>query len=217
MAVSEMLRIVILGPQGSGKGTQAELLSFHLGLPAFTMGGMLREEVTRNGSHASEIKPYLEAGTLVPHWISIELLRKRLRAPDVVRGFICDGFPRAVEQQEAIDAIAPPTHVVVLQLSDELAVERLTGRLVSACGEVYHVKWFPPKRPGICDSCGGKLEHRTDDTPQAIRERLSIYHHETEEVIRRYEAAGLVHYIDASGTVPVVHAAILEALGLRKT
>ncbi len=211
---SEKRRIVLLGPQGSGKGTQAELLSAHLGLSVIEMGKILRDEVRRGGPRAELLAPFLDAGKLAPHDITNDLLRERLAEPEFASGYITDGFPRATPQQDALDALAPPTHVIVLGISDDLAIERLAGRLTCACGKIYHEQWNPPARPGICNVCGGALARRSDDTPEAIRERLRIYHEETEPTLVRYEKRGILHRIDAAGTVPVVHALVLGALGI---
>lgn len=207
-------RIVLIGPQGSGKGTQADLLSHHLGIPVITMGEMLREAAKEETEEAKKLDSMMKAGELVPHEISIGFLKERLKKDDTKNGFILDGFPRAAEQQQALETFAPPTHVIQLQISDDLAVERLTGRLIcTKCGRIYHKKWNPPKQGGVCNECGGELIQRSDDTPDPIKQRLSIYHHETEPMAQTYEAREVLHRIDASGTIPQVHALVLEAIG----
>ncbi|MDP3985353.1 MAG: nucleoside monophosphate kinase [bacterium] len=207
-------RIVLIGPQGSGKGTQAELLSIHLGIPTITMGEILREAAKGDTEQARVLDQSLRAGELVPHEITIGFLKERLKKEDTKSGFILDGFPRAAQQQLALDEFAPPTHVIRLEISDDLAVERLVGRLVCPkCNQIYHEKWNPPKQSGVCDKCGAPLVHRSDDTPEAIKERLYIYRHETEPMLDGYATKGVLYRIDASGAIPQVHARILEAIG----
>lgn len=207
-------RISLLGPQGSGKGTQADLLSLHLGIPVITMSALLKEEVAHGGDRGAFINQTMKAGQLVPTEVAVGILGERVSHADFAKGFILDGFPREVEQQDAFWKIVPFTHVVVLQISDELGIERMTGRLISSCGMIFHELWNPPKQSKVCDKCGDMLMHRDDDTPELMGERLAIYHRETEPVIKRFDELGVLHRVDASPTIPVVHAAVLEALGV---
>lgn len=214
----KQLRISLLGPQGSGKGTQAELLSFHLGIPIITMSALLKAESQRGGEQAKMIEKSIRTGSFVPSSVTINLLTTRLAQSDTKKGFIIDGFPRFREQQDAFVKINSFTDVVFLDIPEELALERINGRLVcGGCGKIYHEKWNPPKQSGKCDECAGTLEKREDDVPEAIRVRLARYHRETEPVIVQYRQEGLLRRVDASGSIPVVHAAILETLGVPPT
>lgn len=207
-------RITILGPQGSGKGTQAELLAKQLGIPSLSMGQMLRDEVARGGERGKLVDSIISKGHHVPAELSMDLFRERIAQPDCARGFIIDGFPRNLDQYKLYQPMGGPTHVVALELTDDAAVERLGGRLQCACGMIYHVKFSPPKKPGVCDSCGGKLERRHDDTPEVIRERLKLYHEKTEPLFARYGQEGILFRIDAGPAIPEVQAAIVKALKL---
>ncbi|MBI4280747.1 nucleoside monophosphate kinase [Candidatus Uhrbacteria bacterium] len=208
-----MLKLSLMGPQGSGKGTQAELLSHHFGLPAITMSTLLKEEAGRAGPDAQRLAQLMKAGKLVPFEVTVRLLAQRLAAADAQKGFILDGFPRDRDQQDAFAKISDLTHVIFLDLTDEQAVERIRGRLIcDGCEMVYHDIWNPPKEKDVCDRCGKILRHREDDTPGVIRERLMTYHRETEPVMRHYREQGILHWVDASNPIPVVHAAILNIL-----
>ncbi len=206
--------IVMLGPQGSGKGTQGELLADHLKFPIITMSTLLRKEIASGSERGKKIKELIDVGNLAPQEITNELLEKRLKEPDAVRGAIIDGYPRDRIQFDAFQQFAPPTDVVFLDITDALAVERISGRRMCACGKIYNVQFNPPQKEGICDACGSKLTQRVDDVPDAIKTRLGIYHRETEAVIDEYRKLGLLRAIDASGPIHMVHEEILKALDL---
>lgn len=214
MKLNHQYRITILGPQGSGKGTQSDLLAKRLGIPALSMGQMLRDEVARGGERGQLVDSIISKGHHVPAELSMDLFLERVAQPDCVRGFVIDGFPRNLNQYALYKPTGGPTHVVALELSDDAAVERLGGRLGCACGMIYHVKFSPPKKPGVCDSCGGKLERRHDDTPEVIRERLKLYHEKTEPLFAKYEQEGILCRIDAGPAISEVQAEIVKTLGL---
>lgn len=201
-----------MGPQGSGKGTQAQCVSRTLHIPSFSMGQLLRDEVARQSPIGQQVAPLLNAGELVPASLAVEVLRSRLSASDAQNGFILDGFPRNQEQYDAFQFMVP-THVVVLELSDAAATERLSRRLTcNQCGQIYSMD---DRQEGDACSCGGRLIHRKDDRAEAISRRLEIYHQKTKPIIESYDKQGLVHRVSAQGSVQEVHDRIIAALGLR--
>ncbi len=204
--------IVVLGPQGSGKGTQAGLLAQHFGFPMITMSDLLREEIATGSVRGQRIKELIDRGQMAPEEISNELLAKRLAQPEAAIGAIIDGYPRNLIQFQAFHLFARPTEVILLDLTDELALRRLSGRRICACGRIYHLEWNPPQRDEVCDACGAKLMVRADDHPEAIRTRLEIYHRETEPVLTRYREQGILRVVDASLPIHLVHEEILKAL-----
>ena len=191
------MNIILLGPQGSGKGTQATLLAQHFELCTVSVGELLRHEADKKTKRGNLIKETLSRGDLVPTKISMKLLQEYLEKNTCKNGIILDGFPRTLEQAEALDDIIAIDHVIELQLSDEQAVERLTGRLQCKQGHVYGTD-IPPKKKNTCDIDGEKLFMREDDNPNAIKERLTIYHDETEPLLEYYRPRDIVHTVDAA-------------------
>lgn len=208
-----MYRIILLGPQGSGKGTQAELLFKQLGIPAISAGELLREVAVSSNPEREQIKTILNQGKMVPNEITNALIQKRVAKPDATSGFILDGYPRDQEQAAYLDSYAPPTQVLALRLTDEEAVVRIGGRRVCThCGRNYHLVHNPPGRAGLCDLDGAVLAVRDDDKPEAIRERLQIYHAESEPLLALYQPRGIVHEIDAAKPIEKVHEEIMRVL-----
>jgi adenylate kinase len=212
--------IIIFGPQGSGKGTQAERIAEHYALPGFSMGQLLRDASKEDSEQGRFLKQQLTEGTLTPEHITNGLLFERLQEDDTKGGFIIDGFPRNDVQENAFREMLPKTHggiavthAVVLELSDEEAINRLSGRRTcSGCGNVYHLVYNPPKDADVCDECGGELIQRKDDKPEAIKIRLSIYHDKTEPLLKRYMEDGVLHRVDAHGTIEEVFRRIIETI-----
>ncbi len=210
--MNKQYKILLMGPQGSGKGTQAELLSEKLGIPAFGIGQLLREEIAAKTEIGKEVEAILKSGNLVSDDIAAEVLKRRLKKPDTEKGYILDGYPRNAKQLAAFNFDAP-THVLVIDVPDSESLKRLGGRLTcDMCGKVYSEK-YGHKEGDKCE-CGGTLKRRDDDTPEAISKRLKIYHNDTEPIIAEYEKKGLVHHINGVGSVLDVHRRILHALGL---
>lgn len=204
-----MYKILIMGPQGAGKGTQAELLAQTLGIPAISMGALLREEVASGSPAGQRAQAILESGKLVSDDLALGVILSRLARPDAAKGWILDGFPRVDSQADLFLKSIQPTHVILLELTDAQSLERLAGRLqCSVCQQSFHELYLPPKTPGLCDNCGGALIKRSDDNPMAINKRLEIYHHDTEPLLARYEQMGILHRVDGSGTVVEVAAAV---------
>ena len=208
-------RITMLGPQGCGKGTQAELLSKAFAIPQVQPGVIYRKEVAMGTPLGKQIAPILTSGAMVPHEITNAIVLKRLHESDCAGGFILDGFPRAMPQVEALDASGLPlTHAILLDITDDEAVRRLTQRLVCLCGKPFTGKEFPVEegQEKNCTACNGKLMRRTDDTADAIRQRLAFYHAETARVVAEYDRRGILVRIDGMRAIHDVHQEILTKL-----
>ena len=192
------MRVVMLGPPGSGKGTQAHIISELYGVPVVTTGDMLRDAAARGTEHGLTAKGYMDRGELVPDEIVNAVVRDRLGRPDVEEGFILDGFPRSWAQAEALNGILDERglrldYVVHVTLGDEAIVARLSKRRsCPRCGAVYHLGSRPPRTMGVCDVCGARLVQRDDDRPEVIRNRLKVYREKTRPLLESYEAAGIV-------------------------
>ena len=191
------MNIILLGPQGSGKGTQATLLAQQFDLCTVSVGELLRHEANKKTKREKLIKETLAKGNLVPTTISLQLLQEYLEKSSCKKGIILDGFPRTLDQAEALDEMMAIDIVIELFISDEQAIERLSGRLQCKQGHLYGTN-IPPKKKDICDIDGEKLFHREDDTPEAIKERLLIYHDETELLLEYYRPRNILHTVDAS-------------------
>ena len=210
------MKLILLGPPGAGKGTQAEILNKKLGIPTISTGNILRAAVKNGTPVGLKAKEYMDAGKLVPDEVIIGVISERLAEADCQNGFILDGVPRTIPQAEALEKAGISFDAVVtIEISDEEIVERMAGRRVcTACGAPYHVKNMPPKVEGVCDACGGKLEARADDKPEVVRDRLQVYHKETAPLKDFYAARNLLKTVDNQPTVAETTTAILNALGL---
>jgi len=195
------LRVVMLGPPGSGKGTQAHIISELYGVPVVTTGDMLRDAAARGTGEGLTAKKYMDRGELVPDEIVNAVVRERLSRPDVEKGFILDGFPRSKAQAEALDRILEERrlrldHVVHVTLGDEEIVGRLSKRRsCPRCGAVYHLESKPPRRGLACDECGARLVQRDDDRPEVIRHRLEVYREKTRPLLDRYARMGIIREV----------------------
>ncbi|HDZ77060.1 MAG TPA: adenylate kinase [Candidatus Omnitrophica bacterium] len=204
------MQIVLLGPPGAGKGTQAKSLKSYFNLIHISTGDLLRKAVSENTKLGVEAKEFIERGDLVPDKLVIELINERLSKPDVSRGFILDGFPRNDSQADILDKMLQKkniilNYVVYLEASEEIIIQRLSGRRVCrSCHENFHVKNMPTKVEGICDICGGELYRRSDDQEEAIRNRLKIYTEKTESLVDYYSSQEKLLKIDANFDAPVV-------------
>ncbi len=213
------MNLVLLGPPGAGKGTQAKMLEERRGLVKLSTGDMLRAAVvagTELGRQAGEI---MERGELVPDLLVIGLIAERVDQDDDVPGFILDGFPRTIAQAEALDKLMAERGKTVdvaveMRVDDEVLIERITGRFACAsCGEGYHDPFKMPKVEGVCDRCGGtEFVRRKDDTEEVVRARLKAYHAQTKPLIHYYESQGKLRTVDGMADIKVVHAAIERAL-----
>ena len=194
MKISKQHNLLIFGPQGSGKGTQAEILSKKFGIPAISAGAALRRIADEDSERGKKVKEYLNKGELVPGDLTNEIMRERILEDDCEKGFIFDGFPRNEKQMNFILTQGIPIDLlIVLQLSDEDGVSRIAGRRTCANGHPYHIKSDPPKIEGFCDDpCKLPLFQREDETAEAIKERLRIYHEETEPLIETLRERGIL-------------------------
>ena len=212
------MRLILLGAPGAGKGTQAEVLCKRLGIPSISTGNILRAAIKDGTPTGLKAKSYLDAGTLVPDEVIIGIVHERLAQSDCAGGFILDGVPRTIAQAEALEKAGIGFDAVVsIEISEEEILRRMSGRRVcEACGSSYNVVSIPPRVEGICDNCGGKLIQRKDDTPETVRERLKVYHTETEPLVDFYAARGLLRPVRSDDTKEGTTQAILAALGIEK-
>jgi adenylate kinase len=212
--VSE-LNLILLGPPGAGKGTQAERLHEDFGLPHISTGDILRAQVAEGTELGMEAKRYMDAGELVPDDVIIGMITARLTSGDARDGFLLDGFPRNEQQADALDEALGGlerrlTSVLLIEVPDDDVVRRLAGRRVCVKNpsHIYHVDFDPPKHEGVCDQDGARLIQRDDDREEVIRRRLEVYHSQTEPLIAYYDRAGLLRRFDGRRTADEVHAHI---------
>ena len=182
------MKAVIFGPPGSGKGTYASRLHAKLGAEVIAMGDIFREIMKQDSPLGTRVRGFVEKGSLVPDDVVIQVLEQRLAKVSGVKGFILDGFPRTIEQAEALDKIVKIDVVIVLIVPDWIIVERLsTRRICRKCGEVYNVRYLKPKVEGVCDKCGGELYQRSDDTAKVIKDRITVYERQTKPILQYYD------------------------------
>jgi adenylate kinase len=212
------MRLILLGPPGAGKGTQAKRLVDKYGIPQLSTGDMLRAAVKDGTQLGKEAKTFMDAGKLVPDSVVIGLIEERIQKDDCKKGFMLDGFPRTVAQADALKAILDKMgiaidHVVSIEVANEELVGRLTGRRTCrACGAGYHVAFDPPKQAGVCDKCGGELYQRDDDKEETIRNRLTVYGDQTAPLIAYYTQAKLLRPIAGTGSIDEIFNRIVGAL-----
>lgn len=204
------IRLILLGPPGVGKGTQAKKIAEIYGVPHISTGDMLREAVRKGTPLGREAKAIMDRGDLVPDRVVIGIVSDRMAGDDCSRGWILDGFPRTVEQADALGAMLTDLGggvqcVVSFQMGEEGLVQRLSGRRsCERCQAAFHLFFNPPKQEGICDSCGGRLVQRDDDREETVRERLSVYRRKTEPLIAYYQGRGLLRIVDAGARIEEV-------------
>ena len=209
------MNLILLGAPGAGKGTQAELISEKLSIPAISTGNMLREAIAKGTALGLKIKKLMDEGSLVPDDVILDIVAERVSRPDCCNGFILDGVPRTLPQAEALKAKGVTIdHVISIEIDDDVIAGRMTGRRVCGkCGASYHVVANPPKTEGICDQCGEQLNIRKDDAPETVRHRLNVYHQQTEVLKEFYAAAGQLVLIDGNKAIADVNRDIMEAIG----
>ncbi|MEU3890861.1 adenylate kinase [Streptomyces sp. NPDC029041] len=213
------MRIVLVGPPGAGKGTQAAFLARNLSIPHISTGDLFRANISRQTELGKLAKSYMDAGNLVPDEVTIAMAKDRMEQPDAENGFLLDGFPRNVSQAEALDELLETESmqldaVLDLEVPEDEVVKRIAGRRIcrNDSSHVFHVTYKQPAKDGVCDVCGGELYQRNDDSEETVRTRLEVYHTQTEPIIDYYKAQGLVVTISALGKVEDVTTRAMEAL-----
>ncbi|MFE7425934.1 MULTISPECIES: adenylate kinase [unclassified Streptomyces] len=213
------MRIVLVGPPGAGKGTQAAYLAKNLSIPQISTGDLFRANISQGTDLGKRARAFMDAGQLVPDEVTIGMAKDRMSQPDAENGFLLDGFPRNVGQAEALDAMLKDEGtkldaVLDLEVPEDEVVKRIAGRRIcrNDGSHVFHVAYNPPKTEGVCDACGGELYQRGDDSEETVRTRLEVYHTQTEPIIDYYRAQNLVVTISALGKVTDVTERAMEAL-----
>ena len=217
------MNLIIMGPPGSGKGTQGKLIAEKYHIPQISTGDILREAVSNGLALGLKARAYMARGELVPDEVVIGIIEDRLMQRNYEKGFLLDGFPRTVAQAEALQRMLGKRgltidHVINIEIEAKELISRLRGRRTcSRCGVMYHLLFNPPKKDGICDTCGGSLYQRDDDKEETIRSRLEVYSHQTGPVIQYYASRGLVRSINGVGNIDDIFHRILGAIDDRET
>ncbi len=212
------MHIVLLGTPGSGKGTQAGIISQRLGIPHIASGDLFRQAMERGDELGERVKSYLDKGLLVPDEITIGMIQERIAAADCINGFILDGFPRTLEQAKALDRVLEERgqvidRVIYIKVSAEELVRRLGGRFICrSCQTPYHQIASPPRVEGRCDRCGGELYQRPDDSPETVRKRIEVYFAETAPLIDYYKEVGKLAGIDGERGIEEIAEELASAL-----
>ena len=209
------MKLILLGAPGAGKGTQAEIVSKKLNIPTISTGNILREAIKNGTETGLKAKSFMDAGKLVPDDVIIGIVRERVAQPDCANGYILDGVPRTIPQAQALeDAGIHFDRVVSIEIDDAVIEARMTGRRVcGCCGASYHIVANPPKKEGVCDLCGGELVTRKDDAPETVKNRLRVFHAETEALKEFYEKLGILRLVKGDQPIEKASEDILKALG----
>ena len=209
------MRLILLGAPGAGKGIQADFIKDKLGIPSVSTGNLLRSAMAHGTELGKQVAAYMDGGKLVPDELVIELVKERIAQPDCANGLIFDGFPRTVAQAEALDKVMKVDMAIFLHVEDDVIVNRMSGRRTCPeCQTTYHVATHPPKVEGVCDKCGAQLGIRKDDQPEVVRQRIAIYHEQTEPIVKYYQQQGLLVNIESEDTVEGTSALVAKALGI---
>ena len=210
------MKLILLGAPGAGKGTQAEILSEKLSIPTISTGNILREAIKNGTETGLKAKSFMDAGKLVPDDVIIGIVRERVAQPDCANGYILDGVPRTIPQAQALeDAGIHFDCVVSIEIADSVIEARMTGRRVcGSCGASFHIVANPPKKEGVCDLCGSELVIRKDDAPETVKNRLKVFHTETEALKDFYRKLGILKLVEGDQPIEAATAEILRALGV---
>ena len=208
------MKLILLGAPGAGKGTQAEVISEKLSIPAISTGNIIREALANGTEMGLKAKSFIDAGQLVPDDVVIGIIKERLAKDDCAAGFILDGFPRTIPQAEALDTMGVTIdRVISIEVADKKIAKRMSGRRVcKACGASYHLEYKKPAVEGICNACGGELIQRKDDHPDTVLDRLHVYHEQTEPLKGYYEKKGILRIVEGQEEVADTTALTLKAL-----
>jgi adenylate kinase len=209
------LVLILLGPPGSGKGTQAARISRESGVPHISTGELFREHLRQKSPLGERVRGYMDAGQLVPDALVLDMLFDRLAQGDCEKGFLLDGFPRTLAQAEELTNRLKGDKVVVVDLgvSDDVILKRMSGRLTcKQCGRVYNRFFSPPKSAEGCDACGGELYQRSDDAESIVKDRLAVYHNQTKPLIAYYEAQDKLHHIDGEQSPEIIFEKIVKVV-----
>ena len=208
------MKLILLGAPGAGKGTQAEVISDKLSIPAISTGNIIREALANGTEMGLKAKSFIDAGQLVPDDVVIGIIKERLAKDDCAAGFILDGFPRTIPQAEALDTMGVSIdRVISIEVADEKIAARMSGRRVcKGCGSSYHLEYKKPAVEGICNACGGELIQRKDDHPDTVLDRLKVYHEQTEPLKGYYEKKGILRIVEGQEEVADTTALTLKAL-----
>lgn len=213
------MRIILLGPPGAGKGTQAKKIEEEFGIPQLATGDIIRLAIKEGTEWGKRAEPFVREGQLVPDEVVIGIVKERLSRDDVRNGFILDGFPRTLKQAEALEAMLQDLGMAIdvvlyFDIPAEELVRRLSARRVcESCQTPYNLISSPPKNDEVCDRCGGKLVQRSDDTPEVIRKRLAVYEEQTKPLVEFYRRKGLLRVVPSSGTIKEIYAQVKAVLG----
>ena len=211
--MSDPLRkIIIIGPQGSGKGTQAAALSAKFKIPHISSGEIFRKHINHRTPLGLKVRSVLEQGQLVPDDLTNQIIKERITKEDCQSGFILDGYPRNIKQAKFLEEFIKIEVVLEIWLADPEVIKRVAGRRVCNCGETYHLEYDPPKNENICDKCAQKIRRRDDESDQALKQRLAIYHQETEPLIEYYHDLRILIKVNGEPSIPQVTAEIFTKL-----
>ena len=212
------MRLVLLGPPGAGKGTQASAIISKYSIPHISTGDIFRENIKKGTDLGKQVEAYMNKGLLVPDELVVSIVKDRLTKEDCKEGFLLDGFPRTVNQAEALDEELKNMNlkldkVINIQVGKDILIERAIGRRICKnCGATFHIKFNPPKEENVCDKCGGELHQRYDDTVETVEKRIEVYHEQTKPLIDYYDKKGLLLNVDGSKPVEEVFNEIIASL-----
>ncbi len=213
------MKIIMLGAPGAGKGTQAKKIAEKYGIPHISTGDIFRANIKGGTELGLKAKTFMDQGKLVPDEITIGMLMDRIKADDCAKGYVLDGFPRTIPQAESLTAALAAQgeaidYAVNVDVPDENIITRMSGRRAClSCGATYHIQFNPPKAEGVCDTCGSALVLRDDDKPETVKNRLAVYHEQTQPLIDYYQKAGVLKEVDGTQDLNKVFADIVEILG----